>query len=64
MPILESTCPACGSEFLADLGTARAGRHRSSGWRWPASRGASLALAGVLAVVLAVGLPLLLALVG
>jgi transposase len=63
----QSECPVCGSAFLADLAGAANGRHRAGahgGLRWPAARGPRLALAGLVAAVIAVGLPLLLAVLG
>jgi hypothetical protein len=60
----QATCPACGSEFLGAL-RADGGRHRrGAGGPRIRSRAARLSLAGLLALVLAVAIPLLLALVG
>jgi hypothetical protein len=64
VPMAESSCPSCGRAFLGDLSSTATPRHRTGGGRWPTSRAASLLLAGVIALVLAVGLPLLLALLG
>jgi hypothetical protein len=60
----QPTCPACGSEFLGALRN-EGGRHRrgADGPRIR-SRAARLSLAGLLALVLAVAIPVLLALVG
>ena len=66
VPLEQSVCPVCGSAFLQDLTVAaesRRGAHRT-GLRWPQSRRAGLALAGGIGIVIAVAVPLLLALIG
>jgi hypothetical protein len=67
VPIEQNECPACGSPFLGELSSMGNGRHREAvpgGLHWPAARGARLALAGLIAVVIALGVPLLLAALG
>lgn len=66
VPIETDVCPACGSLFLEDVREVPAGRHRGgkSGLLLSGSRRMRLTLAGVFAALLAVGIPLLLALLG
>lgn len=64
--IANTSCPACGNEFLGDLRTGGSGRHRRSAHSGPRvrSRAARLTLAGLAAVMVAVLVPALLALLG
>jgi hypothetical protein len=66
----QDACPVCGSAFLGDLREGPSGRHRggSAGGlfahRWSTSRAFRFIASGSIALCLAVGIPVLLALFG
>jgi hypothetical protein len=60
-----TTCPVCGSEFLGGLRSEDSGRHRRGpGAIRGRSRTVRLCLAGLVAVAVAVVIPVLLTLIG
>jgi hypothetical protein len=66
----QDACPVCGSAFLGDLRGEASGRHRvgSAGGmlahQWSTSRTFRFVAAGAIALFIAVGVPLMLALLG
>ncbi len=66
VPLEQNTCPDCGSKFLGELHEGGSGKHRRHAERswWPATRGLRIALALLMALLLAVGVPTLLSLLG
>jgi hypothetical protein len=65
----QDTCPVCGSAFLGDLRGEAVGRHRGASKgpfaeRWASSRAFRFIAAGVIALLIAVVIPVLLTLLG
>jgi hypothetical protein len=66
----QDACPVCGSPFLGDLREGASGRHRGGAangmfaHRWSSSRTFRFVTSGGIALLLAVGVPVLLALFG
>jgi hypothetical protein len=64
--LAENTCPDCGSAFLGDLQEGAYGKHRRQSGRrfWPQTRRLRIGLALLIALLVALGVPMLLSLFG
>ena len=66
VPLEENICPDCGSKFLEKLQEGADGKHRRHAERswWPKTRGPRIALALTIALLVGMGVPMFLSLLG